>query len=108
MDRTVNKENIDYEKFKNRILKDTDFKNLGLKVKLSPNDSSHLQALIKKDSEFLKKYDLTDYSLLLSIHNKQERFTTLNYRTIISSDNLHIYSFSIIDFLTVFIIYLAI
>jgi hypothetical protein len=105
VDRTViNDKILDLSNYKNMILKDTDFKNLGLKVKLSFKDSSQLQALITKDSEFLKKYHLTDYSLLLSIHEYIEidfiKYSN-NYRIVKSTDGKYLYTFSIIDYLTV-------
>ncbi len=103
VDRMVISENMpDLSKYKNKILKDTDFKNLGLKLSLTFSDSCRLQALITKDSEFLKKYYLVDYSLLLSIHEYRENDESyINYRTVKSTDGKLLYSFSIIDFLTV-------
>jgi hypothetical protein len=97
---------IDITKYHDKVLKDTDFKTLNLKLHLTKGDSCRLQALITEDSEFLKTHYLTDYSLLIAIHNYKdedyERFKD-NYRVFKSSDNKYLYCFSIIDYLGVYI-----
>ncbi len=102
------KKNEIIEKYSKKILKDNDFKLLDLSFKLSKRDAQLLQQNISSDAEFLKGYNLTDYSLLLSIHKytKEDSDKSFkNYRIMKSSDGEYLYNFSIIDFLTV-IIYL--
>jgi prolyl-tRNA synthetase len=92
------------EKYKKKILKDNDFKNLGFTFKLDKKDANQLQANISSDAEFLKGNNLTDYSLLLTIHKytkEDAEKSYANYRVMISHDNQYIYNFSIIDYLTV-------
>jgi hypothetical protein len=95
---------VDISKYRDKVLKDTDFKTLNLKLLLTKDDSCRLQALITEDSEFLKTHYLTDYSLLISIHKYRdedyERFKD-NYRVIKSSDSRYLYCLSIIDYLGV-------
>jgi hypothetical protein len=101
---TIKGNDTDINKYKNRVLKDTDFKTLNMKLLLTKNDSCQLQALITEDSEFLKTHYLTDYSLLIAIHRYRdedyERFKN-NYRVFKSSDGKYFYCFSIIDYLGV-------
>jgi hypothetical protein len=101
---TIKDNDTDIDKYKNRILKDTDFKILNMKLLISKSDSSRLQALITEDSEFLKTHYLTDYSLLISIHKyRDEDFQKFkdNYRVLKSSDSKYLYSLAIIDYLGV-------
>ncbi len=98
------KKNEIIEKYSKKILKDNDFKLLDFSFKLSKRDAQLLQQNISSDAEFLKGYNLTDYSLLLSIHKytKEDLDKSFkNYRIMKSSDGEYLYNFSIIDFLTV-------
>ena len=94
-------------KHKDKILKDNDFTDLKLQFKLSKPDSEVFQQNICSDAEFLRGYNLMDYSLLLSIHaytEEDEEKSKNNHRVLVSTDKKYIYNFSIIDFLTVIII----
>jgi hypothetical protein len=91
-------------KYRKKILKDNDFKALGLSFKLTNKIADEFQKNISNDAEFLKGYKLTDYSILLSIHkytDEDEAKTFKNYRIIKSYDNAYLYNFSIIDFFCV-------
>lgn len=93
------------EKYAKKVLKDNDFKELEFKLKLSKKDAQFLQKNISADAEFLKGYQLTDYSLLLSLHkySKDDMNKSFkNYRIMQSFDGDYIYNFSVIDFLTVY------
>jgi hypothetical protein len=92
------------EKYKKSILKDMDFKDFHLKFKLSKKDSNLLSTYVASDAELLKGYQLTDYSLLVTIHRYNKEYFEKcfkNPRIMKSSDNKYIYCFSIIDFLAV-------
>lgn len=92
------------EKYKKKILKDNDFLDLGLKFRLTRRDADMFQKNIANDAEFLKGYELTDYSILLSIHrvnNNDLEKSYKTYRILKSSDDMYLYNFSIIDFLCV-------
>jgi hypothetical protein len=94
------------QKYKDKILKDNDFTDLKLNFKMSKADSELFQQNICSDAEFLRGYNLMDYSLLLSIHTytkEDEERSKHNHRIMISTDKEYIYNFSIIDFLTVII-----
>lgn len=86
-----------------RVLKDTDFKELGIKLLLSKKDYDFLISKIKDDITLLYKKNIHDYSILINIHHyNEEEFNKLsnNYRIFRSTDKSYIYSFSIIDFIT--------
>jgi hypothetical protein len=92
------------EKYKKEVLKDMDFIDLGLTFKLSKKDSLTLQSFTKYDAEMLKEFNLTDYSLLVSIHKyTKEDFekSYKNCRVMKSYDSKYLFNFSIIDFLCV-------
>lgn len=92
------------EKFKKKVLKDNDFKALGFGFKLSKKDANFLQSNVSNDAEFLKGYNLTDYSVLLTLHKYTKEDcerSYKNYRVMKSSDDEYLYNFSIIDFLCV-------
>jgi hypothetical protein len=98
------KKNEIIEKYTKKILKDLDFKLLGLNFNLTKKDAQNLVQNITSDAEFLKGYNLTDYSLLLSVHKfaKEDLDKSFkNYRIMRSSDGMYLYNFSVIDFLTV-------
>ncbi len=102
----LGKRNDIIEKYNKKILKDNDFKLLDFSLKLSKRDAQLIRENICADSEFLKGYNLTDYSLLLSIHKftKEDSDKSFkNYRVMKSYDGQYLYNFSIIDFLTVYI-----
>lgn len=95
------------EKYNSHILKDMDFRDLGVNFHLTKKDSNILTHFIKNDSEFLRQYNLTDYSLLVTIHH----YTKIDYeksyknqRIMKSNDGKYLYNFSIIDFLSVIIL----
>ena len=91
-------------KYKNTVLKDTDLELLKIKFFLDKKDAKNLIAAVENDSDFLAKYHITDYSLLTSIHNYDKdiykQFFT-NTRIFKSTDEKYLFSFAIIDFLTV-------
>ena len=92
------------EKYKKKVLKDNDFMDLKLQFKLSKKDANNLIQDISLDADFLKGYNLTDYSLFVTIHKytEEEANKSLkNYRINKAVDNSVIYNFSIIDFLCV-------
>lgn len=89
---------------KNLVLKDEDFLNLGLSLNISRKDADIFEEIIRNDTEFLKNYIITDYSLLLNIHAYREEDYERNYksnRIFKSCDLKYIYCVSIIDFLGV-------
>ena len=89
---------------KNNVLKDTDFKELGIKLFVNEKNIIMLKNLLKEDMIFLCKNNITDYSILINIHHfsiDEDSRISNNYRVIKSLDNSFIYTFSIIDFLTV-------
>ena len=86
------------------VLKDNDFKALKMSFKLSKKDAQNLITYISSDAEFLKGSNITDYSLLVTIHKFNESEVNLiykNYRLMKSFDDNYIYNFSLIDYLTV-------
>jgi hypothetical protein len=92
------------EKYKKKVLKDNDFKDLGFSLKLSKKDAFNFQNNIANDAEFLKGYNLTDYSVLLTIHkyNPEDAERSIdNYRVLHSSNGEYLYNVSIIDYLCV-------
>lgn len=91
------------EDHKNMILKDNDFSCLKLNFTLSANDARNFALSIENDSEFLSKYNITDYSLLVTLHKfrKDDYIKYYNCRVMKSFDDKYLYNFSIIDFLTV-------
>lgn len=92
------------EKFKKKVLKDNDFTDLKMQFKLSKKDANNLIQNISLDTDFLKGYNLTDYSLFVTIHKfSEEEANKLfkNYRLNKSVDSTVLYNFSIIDFLCV-------
>jgi len=92
------------EKFKKKILKDNDFTDLKMQFKLSKKDATLLMQNISLDADFLKGYNLTDYSLFVTIHKYSEEEANKvfkNHRINKSIDTTVLYNFSIIDFLCV-------
>jgi hypothetical protein len=95
-------------KFKNRVLKDGDFKNLEVEINIKFEDCQKVISIVEDDTKFLKKHSITDYSLFLNVHlNTVENSNYLDennrntHRILKSIDGKYIYCFSIIDFLTV-------
>ncbi len=89
---------------RDKVYKDQDFRRLGLKFDVTKKDGLLLKNFIKQDAEFLRDYDITDYSLLVSIY----KFSDLenlqhknNYRIFKSNDEKFLYCFCLVDFLTV-------
>ena len=92
------------EKYKNSILKDNDFKDLKLRLILKKEEINDIIKRIQQDAQFLELYNLTDYSLLLSIHSfsKEEYEKSKdNPRIFKSLDDKYMFCLSIIDFLCV-------
>jgi hypothetical protein len=92
------------EKYRKKVLKDNDFKDLGFSLKLTKKDALTFQNNIANDAEFLKGYNLTDYSILLTIHkfNADDAEKSLNnYRVLRSSNGEYLYNISVIDYLCV-------
>jgi hypothetical protein len=91
------------EEHKDLILKDNDFKFLKLNFYLSAKDAKNLILSVDNDSQFLSKFNITDYSLLVTIHKfeKEDYMKNFNCRVMKSYDDRYIYNFAIIDFLTV-------
>lgn len=89
---------------KDNVLKDNDLRFLELEFNLSSSNAINLKKAVEKDSEFLEKYEITDYSLLFALHyfNKDDYSRNFkNLGVLKSSDNKYLFCFSIIDFLTV-------
>lgn len=89
-------------KHKGKVFKDKDIVQLQFKLKLSKSQATSLIECFKEDTDILKKYSCTDYSVLLSVHSNEEKITINNYspiRTMFSYNKELIYSISIIDFL---------
>lgn len=93
-------------KHKGKVFKDKDLIELGFKLRISKSNASNLLECINDDLSILKKYNLTDYSLLVSIHTKNNKeYSTTLYppvRVIESSKGDLIYCLSLIDFLAEF------
>ncbi len=92
------------EKFKKKVLKDNDFTDLQMQFNLSKKDANNFIQNISLDADFLKGYNLTDYSLFVTIHKYSEEEANKifkNYRINKSNDSTVLYNFSIIDFLCV-------
>ena len=92
-------------KYSNKVLKDIDLKILKLTFNLNSYDSKNLINSIKKDTEFLEKFGVTDYSLIVFVH--KYRFGDMNHSLgnsglTKSQDRKYIFEFSIIDFLGTF------
>jgi len=95
--------------YRQEILKDKDLTFLNVEFDLSSSDAKNLITAIEKDSIFLENYWITDYSLLTSIHKfKTEDYRAYfkNLRVIKSTDDKYLFCFSIIDFLTVKLLFL--
>lgn len=97
------------QKYKNEILKDNDLKDLNIKLNLTDEDMERIIKQIEDDTAFLNSYNITDYSLLLTINEFKledyEKFAD-NIRIFKSRDDKYLYSLSIIDFLSVFIYFI--
>ena len=92
-------------KYKNKVLKDKDLTILKIKFNLNSYDGRNLITCIEKDSLFLERYSVTDYSLLVFVHRYQREDICQNFgnlRIMQSYDNKYIFNFSIIDFLGTF------
>lgn len=100
----INKNEKFYDKYKKSTLKDNDFTDLKLSLLLKKEEATKIVSRIEQDTKFLQSYNLTDYSLLLSIHifikEDYDKFKE-NPRIFKSTDGKYLYCFSIIDFLSV-------
>jgi hypothetical protein len=93
------------KKYKNSVLKDIDLKILKMSFYLNYNEGKNLISIIDNDIEFLQKFFVTDYSLLIFIHKYRKEDLENNLDNICvmkSKDNKYIFEFSIIDFLGTF------
>lgn len=99
----MEKDNL-ISKYRNQILKDNDLRFLELPINLNQSDSKNLTQNVENDSYFLEKNNITDYSLLIAIHKFKPddyRKNLNNLGVMKSNDDKYLFSFSIIDFLTV-------
>ena len=89
-------------KYKNFVLKDIDLEILKMKFLLQNKNAKSLRLCIDKDTKFLEKFGVTDYSLLVFIHKYRKKDINDNLRNLHvmqSKNSKFIYDFSIIDFL---------
>ena len=94
-----------FKKYSNIVLKDIDLKILKLKFNLNSYDSKNLIKSINNDSDFLEKYQITDYSLLVFVHKYRQGDVSIslgNSGVNKSQDKKFLFEFSIIDFLGTF------
>lgn len=114
--RSVGVQNVQKYTENKMALKDLDFINLKIDVKVKIDVKKELQAIIDKDCEFFSKNAIIDYSLLIGIHqiedatkhessgndeeNSEETDDNPYFVSIPSQDNSQIYYFGIIDILT--------
>jgi len=100
----INKNKKMILKYKNVILKDNDLKDLNITLNLTNEEMKKIIKQIENDTAFLNSYNITDYSLLLTINEYKledyEKFND-NIRIFKSKDDKYLYSLSIIDFLSV-------
>ena len=99
------KSNLLMKKYKNKVLKDVDLKILKLNFMLDTNEALNLIKSIKNDSEFLERYEVTDYSLLVFVHKYRQNdinINLINSGVMKSYDKKYLFEFSIIDFLGTF------
>ena len=86
-------------------LRDCDFVRLGIKIKVNESDKELILNQILKDAEFLCTMEIMDYSLLIVIHHfdyLEHDKQCHTYNSFVSFDRQFIYTFGIIDFLTVY------
>ena len=92
------------KKYKKVILKDNDLKDLKIALNLTNEEMNKIIRQIKVDTAFLNSFNITDYSLLLTINEYRsedyEKFKD-NNRIYKSKDEKYLYNISIIDFLSV-------
>ena len=91
-----------FKKYSNSVVKDIDLKILKLNFNLNSYDSKNLIKSINNDSEFLEKYKITDYSLLVFVHKYRQGDVSIslgNSGVNKSQDKKYLFEFSIIDFL---------
>ena len=89
-------------KYKKIVLKDLDLGIIGLEISLNFNDYQNLISIIDSDSMFLQNYEVTDYSLVVFVHNyrKEDILNNKNNSRIFPSRNYkYLFNFAIVDFL---------
>lgn len=86
---------------RDEILKDNDLRMLDFKFNITKKQAEYLVDALNNDFLILKNHSITDYSLLVNIHEYQDGYHDKIYRNFVSQDNKYVYNFSIIDFLTV-------
>ena len=92
-------------KYKNFVLKDIDLEILKMNFLLQNKNAKNLKLCIEKDTKFLEKFGVTDYSLLVFIHKYRKKDINDNLgnlHVMQSKNSKFIYDFSIIDFLGTF------
>ena len=92
-------------KYKNCVLKDIDLEILKMNFLLQNKNAKNLKLCIEKDTKFLEKFGVTDYSLLVFIHKYRKKDINDNLgnlHVMQSKNSKFIYDFSIIDFLGTF------
>ena len=95
------RENL-FMKYKNKVLKDLDLNILGLKFEINYDKMARLISIIESDSLFLQEFEITDYSLIVFIHEYRKcdlNNSKGNIRIIPSKDKKYIFNFSIVDYL---------
>ena len=58
---------------RNNTLKDIDFHELGETIRLSRRDRRRVNAILKKDADFLAKQNVMDYSIVIGIYRQYPR-----------------------------------
>lgn len=54
------------------VLKDINWRKMGMKLNVSPEDRERLLSALNRDSQFLAKINILDYSLLVGIIDNDE------------------------------------
>ena len=100
-DMAMNREKL-IIKYKNKVLKDIDLGIIGMKFTLNFDNWQKIMNIIDCDSLFLQNLEVTDYSLIVFVHEyRKEDFINFKgcSRIIPSKDNKYLFNFSIVDFL---------
>lgn len=91
-----------WKKYKNTVLKDKDLDITGLKFILDFKDWQNITSIIDSDSSFLQNLQVTDYSLVVFVHEYRQEDLEKNKgnkRVIKSKNNKYIFNFCIVDYL---------
>lgn len=95
------------QKHKDSVLKDLDIVEIGFRIRLDSDVAGKLIENIKSDTECLRMFNLTDYSLLITVHTgPQVPKRDCGIRVVESHDENNgpirqklMFTFSLIDFL---------